>query len=283
MEILKEDLIAIIKNALHEDIREGDHTSNSTVPANAQGKARLLVKDKGIVAGVELAELIFKTVDSNLKVEVLIKDGEPIENGQIVLYVEGNDRSILTAERLVLNCMQRMSGIASVTQEIVKKLEGTKCKVLDTRKTTPGFRLLEKWAVKIGGGVNHRFGLFDMILIKDNHVDYAGGIKNALFAAQKYLKDKYLDLPIEIEVRNLNELQEVLEVGGVVRIMLDNFDYEKTKEAIKIIDGRFPVESSGNINPQTVRAYAECGVDYVSMGYLTHSAKSLDLSLKAMK
>jgi nicotinate-nucleotide pyrophosphorylase (carboxylating) len=283
MEILKEDLIAFIKNALHEDIREGDHTSNSTVPENAQGKARLLVKDKGIVAGVELAELIFKTVDPHLKVEVLIKDGEPIVYGQIVLYVEGNDRSILTAERLVLNCMQRMSGIATVTQEIVKKLEGTKCKVLDTRKTTPGFRLLEKWAVKIGGGVNHRFGLFDMILIKDNHVDYAGGIKNALFAAQKYLKDKNLDLPIEIEVRNLNELQEVLEVGGVVRIMLDNFDYEKTKEAIKIINGRFPVESSGNINPQTVRAYADCGVDYVSMGYLTHSAKSLDLSLKAMK
>lgn len=283
MEILKEDLIAFIKNALHEDIREGDHTSNSTVPENAQGKARLLVKDQGIVAGVELAELIFKTVDSNLKVEVLIKDGEPIEYGQIVLYVEGNDRSILTAERLVLNCMQRMSGIATVTQEIVKKLEGTKCKVLDTRKTTPGFRLLEKWAVKIGGGVNHRFGLFDMILIKDNHVDYAGGIKNALHSAQKYLKDKNLDLPIEIEVRNLTELQEALEVGGVIRIMLDNFDYEKTKEAIKIIDGRFPVESSGNINPQTVRAYAECGVDYVSMGYLTHSAKSLDLSLKAMK
>ncbi|HLO45617.1 MAG TPA: carboxylating nicotinate-nucleotide diphosphorylase [Leadbetterella sp.] len=283
MEILKEDLIAFIKNALHEDIREGDHTSNSTVPENAQGKARLLVKDKGIVAGVELAERIFKIVDPNLKVEVLIKDGELIEYGQIVLYVEGNDRSILTAERLVLNCMQRMSGIATVTNEIVKKLEGTKCKVLDTRKTTPGFRLLEKWAVKIGGGVNHRFGLFDMILIKDNHVDYAGGIKNALFAAQKYLKDKNLDLPIEIEVRNLTELQEALEVGGVVRIMLDNFDYEKTKEAIKIIDGRFPVESSGNINPQTVRAYADCGVDYVSMGYLTHSAKSLDLSLKAMK
>ena len=283
MEILKEDLIAFIKNALHEDIREGDHTSNSTVPENAQGKARLLVKDNGIVAGVELAELIFKTVDPNLKVEVLIKDGEPIEYGQIVLYVEGNDRSILTAERLVLNCMQRMSGIATVTNEIVEKLEGTKCKVLDTRKTTPGFRLLEKWAVKIGGGVNHRFGLFDMILIKDNHVDYAGGIKNALLAAQKYLKDKNLSLPIEIEVRNLVELEEALEVGGVVRIMLDNFDYEKTRDAIKIIDGRFPVESSGNINPQTVRAYADCGVDYVSMGYLTHSAKSLDLSLKAMK
>jgi nicotinate-nucleotide pyrophosphorylase (carboxylating) len=282
MEILKKDLIVFIKNALHEDIREGDHTSNSTVPENAQGKARLLVKDKGIVAGVELAELIFKTVDQSLKVEVLIKDGEPIEYGHIVLYVEGNDRSILTAERLVLNCMQRMSGIATVTNEIVKKLEGTKCKVLDTRKTTPGFRLLEKWAVKIGGGVNHRFGLFDMILIKDNHVDYAGGIKNALFAAQKYLKEKNLNLPIEIEVRNLTELEEALEVGGVVRIMLDNFDYEKTREALKIIDGRFPVESSGNINPQTVRAYADCGVDYVSMGYLTHSAKSLDLSLKAM-
>jgi nicotinate-nucleotide pyrophosphorylase (carboxylating) len=282
MEILKKDLIVFIKNALHEDIREGDHTSNSTVPENAQGKARLLVKDKGIVAGVELAELIFKTVDQSLKVEVLIKDGEPIEYGQIVLYVEGNDRSILTAERLVLNCMQRMSGIATVTNEIVKKLEGTKCKVLDTRKTTPGFRLLEKWAVKIGGGVNHRFGLFDMILIKDNHVDYAGGIKNALFSAQKYLKEKNINLPIEIEVRNLTELEEALEVGGVVRIMLDNFDYEKTREALKIIDGRFPVESSGNINPQTVRAYADCGVDYVSMGYLTHSAKSLDLSLKAM-
>jgi nicotinate-nucleotide pyrophosphorylase (carboxylating) len=283
MEILKEDLMAFIKNALHEDIREGDHTSNSTVPENAQGRARLLVKDKGIVAGVELAELIFKTVDPNLEVEVLIKDGEPIEYGQIVLFVEGNDRSILTAERLVLNCMQRMSGIATVTNDIVKRLEGTKCKVLDTRKTTPGFRLLEKWAVKLGGGVNHRFGLFDMILIKDNHVDYAGGIKNALFAAQKYLKEKNLNLPIEIEVRNLTELEEALEVGGVVRIMLDNFDYEKTREALKIIDGRFPVESSGNINPQTVRAYADCGVDYVSMGYLTHSAKSLDLSLKAMK
>lgn len=283
MEILKEDLMAFIKNALHEDIREGDHTSNSTVPENAQGRARLLVKDKGIVAGVELAELIFKTVDPNLEVEVLIKDGEPIEYGQIVLFVEGNDRSILTAERLVLNCMQRMSGIATVTNDIVKRLEGTKCKVLDTRKTTPGFRLLEKWAVKLGGGVNHRFGLFDMILIKDNHVDYAGGIKNALFAAQKYLKEKNLNLPIEIEVRNLTELEEALEVGGVVRIMLDNFDYEKTREALKIIGGRFPVESSGNINPQTVRAYADCGVDYVSMGYLTHSAKSLDLSLKAMK
>jgi nicotinate-nucleotide pyrophosphorylase (carboxylating) len=283
MEILKKDLIEFIESALLEDIREGDHTSNSTVPKDAQGKARLLVKDNGIAAGVELAELIFKTVDPDLKVEVLIKDGEPIKYGEIVLYVEGNDRSILTAERLVLNCMQRMSGIATVTNEIVEKLKGTKCKVLDTRKTTPNFRLLEKWAVKIGGGVNHRFGLFDMILIKDNHVDYAGGIKNALEAAQKYIIDHSLNIPIEIEVRNLEELQQVLEVGGVIRIMLDNFDFEKTREAIKIIDGKFPVESSGGINPDTVRAYAECGVDYVSMGYLTHSVKSLDLSLKAMK
>lgn len=282
MEISEIDLISFIENALYEDVRDGDHTSLSTIPANAQGKARLLVKDNGIVAGVELAKLIFKTVDPTLEVEILIPDGQPISYGQIVLYVKGNDRSILTAERLVLNCMQRMSGIATVTNNIVKKLEGTKCKVLDTRKTTPGFRLLEKWAVKIGGGVNHRFGLFDMILIKDNHVDYAGGIKNALFAAQKYLKDHNMDLPIEIEVRNLEELQLVLEVGGVIRIMLDNFTFENIKEALKIINGRFPVEASGGISPENVREYAEYGVDYISMGYLTHSAKSLDLSLKAM-
>ncbi len=282
MEISEIDLISFIENALYEDVRDGDHTSLSTIPANAQGKARLLVKDNGIVAGVALAKLIFKTVDPTLEVEILIPDGQPISYGQIVLYVKGNDRSILTAERLVLNCMQRMSGIATVTNNIVKKLEGTKCKVLDTRKTTPGFRLLEKWAVKIGGGVNHRFGLFDMILIKDNHVDYAGGIKNALFAAQKYLKDHNMDLPIEIEVRNLEELQLVLEVGGVIRIMLDNFTFENIKEALKIINGRFPVEASGGISPENVREYAEYGVDYISMGYLTHSAKSLDLSLKAM-
>lgn len=283
MDILESDLLAFIKNALEEDVREGDHTSLSTIPINAQGKARLLVKDEGIVAGVVLAQLIFKTVDPTLKVEVLITDGQPISYGQVVLYVEGSDRSILTAERLVLNCMQRMSGIATITNSIVKKLEGTKCKVLDTRKTTPGFRLLEKWAVKIGGGVNHRFGLFDMILIKDNHVDYAGGIKNALFSAQKYLKENKLTLPIEIEVRNLYELKQVLEVGGVIRIMLDNFSFENIREALKIIDGRFPVEASGGITPENVKTYAECGVDYISMGYLTHSAKSLDLSLKAMK
>ena len=215
--------------------------------------------------------------------EVFITDGQPVSFGDIAFHVSGKDRSILTAERLVLNCMQRMSGIATTTRGIVEKLEGTKCKVLDTRKTTPNFRMPEKWAVKIGGGVNHRTGLYDMILIKDNHVDYAGGIAEALNAAFAYLKNTGKDLPIEIEVRNLDELQQVLAIGGVVRIMLDNFDYALTREALAIIDGRFPVESSGGITPETVRAYAECGVDYVSMGYLTHSIKSLDLSLKAIK
>jgi len=283
MVIDEKQLEEFIQNALDEDIKDGDHTSLSTIPAEAIGKARLLVKDEGILAGVELAEKIFKAVDKDLKVEVLLKDGSPIKYGDIVLFVEGSDRSILTAERLVLNCMQRMSGIATVTNGIVKKLEGTNCKVLDTRKTTPGFRMMEKWAVSIGGGVNHRIGLYDMILIKDNHVDYAGGIKQALWAAQKYLVEKGKDLPIEIEVRNLKELEEVLEVGGVIRIMLDNFSFDNIREALKIIDGRFPVEASGGITPDNVREYADCGVDYISMGYLTHSAKSLDLSLKAVK
>lgn len=283
MEIRPEDIKEFIQLALKEDVGDGDHTSLSTIPKDAKGKARLIVKDEGILAGVELAKAIFKEVDSDLQVEVLMNDGDSISYGDIAFYVSGSDRSILTAERLVLNCMQRMSGIATVTHEIVKTLEGTKCKVLDTRKTTPNFRLPEKWAVKIGGGVNHRTGLYDMILIKDNHVDYAGGIKQALHASQKYLKDTGRNLPIEIEVRNLDELKEVLEIGGVVRIMLDNFDYDLTRKALAIIDGRFPVESSGGITPETVRAYAECGVDYVSMGYLTHSVKSLDLSLKAVK
>jgi nicotinate-nucleotide pyrophosphorylase (carboxylating) len=283
MEVKREDLLAFIHNALQEDVREGDHTSLSTIPESAIGKAKLLVKDNGILAGVELAKLIFETVDPALKVETFMQDGDAMKVGDLAFFVEGPDRSILTAERLVLNCMQRMSGIATVTRSIVAKMEGTKCQVLDTRKTTPGIRLLEKWAVKIGGGVNHRFGLFDMILIKDNHVDYAGGIKNALLSAQKYVKEKALDIPIEIEVRNLDELREVLEIGGVIRIMLDNFSFDKIREALAIIDGRFPVEASGGINPDNVREYAETGVDYVSMGYLTHSVKSLDLSLKAVK
>ncbi|UBM57334.1 carboxylating nicotinate-nucleotide diphosphorylase [Marinilongibacter aquaticus] len=283
MEIRQEDIHAFIQSALREDVGDGDHTSLSTIPAEAKGKAQLIVKDEGILAGVELAKAIFHEVDPELSVEVFLEDGAPVKYGDIAFYVSGKDRSILTAERLVLNCMQRMSGIATVTHEIVEKLKGTKCKVLDTRKTTPNFRMPEKWAVKIGGGVNHRTGLYDMILIKDNHVDYAGGIKNALSAAQKYLVEHKRDLPIEIEVRNLEELQEVLEVGGVVRIMLDNFDFEQTRKALSLIAGRFPVESSGGITPETVHDYAVCGVDYVSMGYLTHSVKSLDLSLKAVK
>jgi nicotinate-nucleotide pyrophosphorylase (carboxylating) len=283
MEIKQEDVKAFIQAALKEDIGDGDHTSLSTVPSNAKGKAKLLVKDEGILAGVELAKAIFHEVDPELKLEVFINDGEPVKYGDIAFFVTGKDQSILTAERLVLNCMQRMSGIATTTREIVKKLEGTKCKVLDTRKTTPNFRLPEKWAVKIGGGGNHRTGLYDMILIKDNHVDYAGGIKKAMLSAQKYLKETERNLPIEVEVRDFKELNEVLEIGGVVRIMLDNFDYEKTREAIKVIDGRFPVESSGGITPETIRGYADCGIDYASMGYLTHSIKSLDLSLKAVK
>lgn len=278
-----EAINTFIQAALLEDVADGDHTSLSTIPEAAEGKARLLVKDDGILAGVELAKHIFKAVDDRIEIQTLLNDGDKIKHGDIAFYVNGPDRSILTAERLVLNCMQRMSGIATITNEIVNKLEGTKCKVLDTRKTTPNFRLPEKWAVKIGGGVNHRYGLFDMVLIKDNHVDYAGGIKNALLSAQKYLADKKKILPIEIEVRNLNELKEVLEIGGVIRIMLDNFSFDNIREALKIIDGRFPVEASGGITPETVRDYAECGVDYVSMGYLTHSVTSLDLSLKAMK
>lgn len=278
-----EAINTFIQAALLEDVADGDHTSLSTIPETAEGKARLLVKDDGILAGVELAKYIFKAVDQRIEIQTLLNDGDEIKYGDIAFYVNGPDRSILTAERLVLNCMQRMSGIATVTNEIVKKLEGTKCKVLDTRKTTPNFRLPEKWAVKIGGGVNHRYGLFDMILIKDNHVDYAGGIKNALLSAQKYLTNNKKILPIEIEVRNLEELKEVLEIGGVIRVMLDNFSFENIREALKIIDGRFPVEASGGITPETVRDYAECGVDYVSMGYLTHSVKSLDLSLKAVK
>lgn len=283
MEIKPAEVKAFIQAALREDVGDGDHTSLSTVPASAQGKAKLLVKDDGILAGIELAKAIFNEVDPELELEILLNDGDEIKYGDIAFYVTGKDQSILTAERLVLNCMQRMSGIATTTKAIVKKLEGTKCKVLDTRKTTPNFRLPEKWAVKIGGGVNHRTGLYDMILIKDNHVDYAGGIKKAMLSAQKYLKDTGRDLPIEVEVRGFKELEEVLEIGGVVRIMLDNFNYEDTRKAIAIIDGRFPVESSGGITPETIRSYADCGIDYASMGYLTHSIKSLDLSLKAVK
>ena len=274
-------LQAFIHSALKEDVGDGDHTSLSTVPADAVGTAELKVKDRGILAGVELAQAIFKEVDPLLKVQVFILDGTWIEPGQVVLEVSGSSQSILKAERLVLNCMQRMSGIATYTRSLVNLLEGTRAKLLDTRKTTPNFRLAEKWACQIGGAVNHRYGLFDMILIKDNHVDFAGGIKAALDKAFSYNKSLLKPLDVMIEVRNETELDEVLAIGGVKRIMLDNFTPDRLRAAIRKIDGRFPTEASGGINEKTLRAFGETGVDYISVGALTHQVKSLDLSLKA--
>jgi nicotinate-nucleotide pyrophosphorylase (carboxylating) len=271
-----------IKNAIAEDLGDGDHTSLSTIPANAQGKAKLLIKEDGIIAGVELAQEIFKQVDPNLQVEVFINDGAAVKYGDIALTVSGSSQSILLAERLVLNCMQRMSGIATKTNHIVQLLSGYHTQLLDTRKTTPGLRYLEKWAVRIGGGVNHRIGLYDMILIKDNHVDYAGGIVNAINAANQYLREKNKQLEIEIEVRNLAELGEVLDSGNVNRIMLDNFSFTDLKEAVRLIDKKYITEASGGIVEENVAEYAACGVDYISMGALTHSVKSLDMSLKAV-
>jgi nicotinate-nucleotide pyrophosphorylase (carboxylating) len=283
MEINKELLIPFIKQALVEDVGEGDHTSLSTIPAGKQGAANLLVKEEGVLAGVQVAQLIFSEVDPLMKVEVLIEDGARVKVGDIAFYVSGSVHSILIAERLVLNVMQRMSGIATTTCRIVRLLNDTKTKVLDTRKTTPGLRYIEKLAVKIGGGVNHRFGLYDMILIKDNHVDYAGGTAKAIDAAQKYVQNNNLKIQIEIEVRNLLELNEVIERDGVDRIMLDNFSFDTLREAVKIINGRFITEASGGITEDNVLDYAHCGVDFISMGALTHSVKSLDMSLKAIK
>jgi len=272
-----------IDNALKEDVGDGDHTSLATIPPDTTGKARLLVKDTGIIAGVELAEYIFHRVDKKLKVNIFIKDGTEVKPKDIVLEVEGNVISILTAERLVLNCMQRMSGVATNTRHVVDLLKGTNTQVLDTRKTTPGMRYLEKWAVRIGGGVNHRFGLYDMILIKDNHVDYSGGIARAIENAHQYIEKNGKKLAIEIEVRNQEELDEVLATGGVDRILLDNFSFADLKQAVNIIEGRYITEASGGITVDNVREYANCGVDYVSIGALTHSVKCLDLSLKAVK
>jgi len=271
-----------IINSLNEDVGDGDHTSLATISAGSRGKAKLLVKDHGILAGVELAVEIFHVVDPDLQVSVFLKDGAKINPGDIAFEVEGKAQSILTAERLVLNCMQRMSGVATKTREIADILKGTKTKVLDTRKTTPGMRYIEKWAVSIGGGVNHRFGLYDMILIKDNHVDYSGGIKSAIGKAREYLESHHKKLAIEIEVRNLDELRQVLETGGIDRILLDNFTFNNLREAVKMIDGKYLSEASGGITTENIREYAACGVDYISMGALTHSVKSLDLSLKAV-
>ncbi len=276
------ELTNFIAQIIEEDIRDGDHTSLSCIPADATDKARLIIKGEGILAGVDLGLQIFNQIDPDLKVEVLINDGTAVKYGDIGFYVSGKTQSILKAERLVLNCMQRMSGIATMTSKFVKLTEGTQVKVLDTRKTTPGFRALEKWAVRIGGGHNHRMGLYDMIMIKDNHHDYAGGIKEAILSTRKYLEEKGLDLKVEIEVRNLEELNTVLEVGQVDRIMLDNFSPELIVDAVKIIDGRFETEASGGINLDTIAAYAKTGVDYISVGALTHSYESMDISLKAI-
>nr|WP_199269673.1 carboxylating nicotinate-nucleotide diphosphorylase [Mucilaginibacter sp. JXJ CY 39] len=272
-----------IKDTLAEDVGDGDHTSLATIPQGTTGKARLLVKDTGILAGVELAVEIFKIIDPLLKLDIFLQDGASVKPQDVAFEVEGSTHSILKAERLVLNCMQRMSGIATRTHSIVEMLEGTGTRVLDTRKTTPGFRYFEKWAVKIGGGVNHRFGLYDMILIKDNHVDYSGGIKQAIQNTQAYLQANNKQLKVEIEVRNFDELQEAMETGGIDRIMLDNFSVPDLKKAIEMIGGKFATEASGGITADTIRAYAETGVDYISVGALTHSVKSLDLSLKAVK
>ena len=271
----------LIDLSFAEDIGDGDHTTLCCIPEDAEGKSRLLIKEDGILAGVEVAKKVFSRFDNTLKVEVLIQDGTPVKKGDVAMIVTGKVRSLLQTERLMLNIMQRMSGIATMTNKYVKRLEGTHTRILDTRKTTPGMRMLEKQAVKIGGGVNHRIGLFDMILLKDNHVDFAGGIKNAIERCHQYLKEKSLDLKIEIEVRNFEELQQVLECGGVDRIMLDNFSVENTRKAVEMINGRFETESSGRLTFDTIRQYAECGVDYISVGALTHSVKGLDMSFKA--
>lgn len=271
----------LIDLAFAEDIGDGDHTTLCCIPEDAVGKSHLLIKENGILAGVEVAKRIFARFDPTLEVEVLINDGEYVKNGDIAMVVSGKVRSLLQTERLMLNVMQRMSGIATMTHHYVEILKGTNTKVLDTRKTTPGMRILEKQAVKIGGGVNHRIGLFDMILLKDNHVDFAGGISNAIKRCHNYLKEKSLDLKIEIEVRNFDELRQVMEIGGVDRIMFDNFSVEDTKKAVEMISGKFETESSGGITEETIRRYAECGVDFISVGALTHSVKGLDMSFKA--
>lgn len=279
---MSNDFEQLISLWFAEDIGDGDHTTLSCIPASAMGKSQLIVKENGVLAGVEVAREIFRAFDPELKMTVFIADGAEVKVGDVAFVVEGKVQSLLQTERLMLNIMQRMSGVATRTREYVKALEGTKTRVLDTRKTTPGLRLLEKEAVKIGGGVNHRIGLYDMILLKDNHVDFAGGIDKAILRAQSYLKEKGKDLKIEIEVRNFDELAQVMAVGGIQRIMLDNFTPENTRKAVEIIAGKYETESSGGITFATLRDYAECGVDYISVGALTHSVKSMDMSFKAL-
>ena len=276
------ELKLIIENAIREDVGPGDYSSLACIPSSATGKAKLLVKEDGIIAGVEFAKMIFNYVDPNLKIETFIQDGTPVKYGDIVFHVEGSSQSILKSERVVLNSMQRMSAIATKTNKYVQLLDGTKTKILDTRKTTPGFRAPEKWAVKIGGGENHRFALYDMVMLKDNHNDFAGGITKAIEKTKDYLQQNNLDLKIIVEARNLDEIKEILQSEGVFRILIDNFNFEDTKIAVALIGDKCLTESSGNINENTIRNYAECGVDYISSGALTHSIYNMDLSLKAI-
>lgn len=278
----KNELDILIENAIREDVGDGDHSSLACIPASAQGKAKLLVKDAGIIAGVAFAKMIFEFVDPDLKVETFIEDGAVVNFGDVVFYVSGSSQSILKAERLVLNSMQRMSAIATKTNQYVQLLQGTKAQILDTRKTTPSFRVAEKWAVKIGGGQNHRFALYDMVMLKDNHIDFAGGITNAIAKTKEYLVRENKDLKIIVEARDLDEVKEIIAAGGVYRILLDNFDYEMTREAVAFIGNACLTESSGNINEDTIREYANCGVDFISSGALTHSIYNMDLSLKAV-
>lgn len=281
-EQFEKEIEIIIENSLREDIGDGDHSSLACIPADATGKAKLLVKDQGIIAGIEFARRVFEAVDPGLEMEVLIQDGVRVKKGDVAFFVEGPSQAILKAERLVLNAMQRMSAIATKTRTFVDRLEGTSTRILDTRKTTPGIRALEKWAVKIGGGENHRFALYDMIMLKDNHIDFAGGIETAIEKTKKYLQEKDLDLKIIVEARDLEEIRQILNAGGIHRILLDNFNYEETRKAVDLIDGQCQTESSGGITLETARSYADCGVDYISSGALTHSVHNLDLSLKAV-
>jgi len=276
------EIKGIIANAIREDVGDGDHSSLACIPKEAKGKAKLLVKDDGIIAGVEFAKKVFEYVDKDLVITTILEDGAMVKYGDIVFYVEGRSQSILMAERLVLNAMQRMSAIATKTSFFVGLLEGTETKILDTRKTTPGIRALEKWAVKIGGGENHRFALYDMIMLKDNHIDFAGGVIKAIEKTKEYLKETGRDLKIIVEARNLNEIKEILKTDSVYRILIDNFNYDDTRKAVKLIGDTCLTESSGGINEETIRKYAECGVDYISSGALTHSVYNMDLSLKAV-
>lgn len=279
----QKELELIIANAIREDVGDGDHSSLACIPESATGKAKLLVKDEGIIAGIEFAKMVFDYVDPEMEVETLIEDGSNVKYGDIAFYVTGKSQSILKAERLVLNAMQRMSAIATKTNMFVNLLEGTGTKILDTRKTTPGIRALEKWAVKIGGGVNHRFALYDMIMLKDNHIDFCGGITQAITQTKNYLKENNRDLKIIVEARDLNEIEEILQTDGVYRILIDNFNYEDTRKAVEMIGDTCLTESSGGINEKTIREYALCGVNYISSGALTHSVYNLDLSLKAVE